>query len=207
MRQSTSGASVGSSAPWLVRFDSRSRRSKSIDVSESENDEYRDMVTPLAALVDRLDSVSRVKVGPFDQPNGRNSAETLIVPITATTSRSTQDRATVLCREMSEHPACPVQVAVDNEIEIQWRVMSTLAVHADVPIAPLLGYEADTESRSPTSRSTGRCAATSTSSPASAAITRSVRGARSTACSGTPVATIKALSAERIRRPAAAADR
>ena len=44
---------------------------------------------------------------------------------------------------MPEPPVYPVQVAVDNEIEIQWRVMSALAAHADVPIAPLIGYETD----------------------------------------------------------------
>ena len=115
-------------------------------MTETANDEYRDMATPLAAwLTTHLDGATHVEVGAFDRPSGGYSAETLIVPITVTTSASTEDRAIVLRREMPEPPVYPVQVAVDNEIEIQWRVMSALAAHADVPIAPLIGYETDSE--------------------------------------------------------------
>ncbi|MDE0606298.1 MAG: phosphotransferase family protein [Acidimicrobiaceae bacterium] len=113
-------------------------------MTESANDEYSDMAAPLAAwLTERLDDVNHVEVGAFDRPSGGYSAETLIVPITVTTPASTEDRTIVLRREMPEPPVYPVQVPVDNEIEIQWRVMSALATHADVPIAPLLGYETD----------------------------------------------------------------
>ncbi len=113
-------------------------------MTETANDEYRDMAEPLAAwLTTHLDGATHVEVGAFDRPSGGYSAETLIVPITVTTSASTEDRAIVLRREMPEPPVYPVQVAVDNEIEIQWRVMSALAEHADVPIASLLGYETD----------------------------------------------------------------
>ena len=113
-------------------------------MTETANDEYRDMATPLAAwLTTHLDGATHVEVGAFDRPSGGYSAETLIVPITVTTSASTEDRTIVLRREMPEPPVYPVQVTVDNEIEIQWRVMSALAEHADVPIASLLGYETD----------------------------------------------------------------
>lgn len=114
-------------------------------MSESNNSEHRDLAEPLAAwLTGRLDGVNHVEVGAFDRPSGGYSAETLIVPITVTTPASTEDRTIVLRREMPEPPVYPVQVSVDNEIEMQWRVMSALATHTDVPIAPLLGYETDT---------------------------------------------------------------
>ncbi len=115
-------------------------------MTETANDEYRDMAEPLAAwLTEHLDDVTHVGIGAFDRPSGGYSAETLIVPITAATSSSTDKRTIVLRREMPEPPVYPVQVAVDNEIEIQWRVMSALAAHADVPIASLIGYETDSE--------------------------------------------------------------
>ncbi len=110
------------------------------------NDDYGSMAEPLAAwLTEHLDDVTHVEIGAFDRPSGGYSAETLIVPVTATTSSSTNKRTIVLRREMPEPPVYPVQVAVDNEIEIQRRVMSALAAHADVPIASLLGYETDSE--------------------------------------------------------------
>ena len=115
-------------------------------MTEPTNDDYRGMDEPLAAwLTEHLDDVTHVEIGAFDRPSGGYSAETLIVPITATTSSSTEKRTIVLRREMPEPPVYPVQVVVDNEIEIQWRVMSALAAHADVPIASLLGYETDSE--------------------------------------------------------------
>ena len=110
----------------------------------SETDEYDRMAESLAAwLTEHLDDATHVEVGAFDRPSGGYSAETLIVPITVTTHSSTAQRTIVLRREMPEPPVYPVQVEVDNEIEIQWRVMSALAAHAEVPIASLLGYETD----------------------------------------------------------------
>ncbi len=99
---------------------------------------------PLARwLVDTLDDVDHAEVGDFDRPSGGYSAETLIVPVTFTRDGSTSDEHIVLRRETPEPPVYPVQVPVENEIDIQWRVMSALTEHANVPIAPLLGYEKD----------------------------------------------------------------
>ena len=115
-------------------------------MTDTANDEYRDMAKSLAVwLTEHLDDADGVEVGAFDRPSGGYSAETLIVPIAVTASGSTENRTIVLRREMPEPPVYPVQVAVDNEIEIQRRVMSALAAHADVPIASLLGYETDSE--------------------------------------------------------------
>ncbi len=113
-------------------------------MTEPPNDEYDGTAEPLAAwLTGRLDDVGHVEVGVFGRPGGGYSAETLIVPITVTTSSATEERTIVLRRETPEPPVYPVQVQLDNEIEIQWRVMSALAAHADVPIASLIGYETD----------------------------------------------------------------
>ncbi|MEM7140076.1 MAG: phosphotransferase family protein [Actinomycetota bacterium] len=99
---------------------------------------------PLARwLTDTLDDVDDAVVGEFDRPSGGYSAETLIVPVTFTRAGAVRDEQVVLRREMPEPPVYPVQVPVENEIDIQWRVMSALAEHGDVPIAPLLGYEKD----------------------------------------------------------------
>ena len=107
-------------------------------------DDYASFVEPLATwLIEHLDGVEAVKVGAFDRPSGGYSAETLIVPVSVTRDGATNDERIVLRRETAEPPVYPVQVPVDNEIEIQWRVMSALAEHGDMPIAPLLGYETD----------------------------------------------------------------
>ncbi len=103
-----------------------------------------DISQPLARwLVDDLEGVDAATVGAFDRPSGGYSAETLIVPVTFNRGGTASDEHVVLRREMPEPPIYPVQVPVENEIDIQWRVMSALSEHADVPIAPLLGYETD----------------------------------------------------------------
>jgi len=96
-------------------------------------------------LTARLDDVDSVAIGEVEIPSGGYSAETLIVPVTLSRNRGTSYEHIVIRRETPEPPVYPVQVPVENEIEIQWRVMSALADVADpaVPIAPLLGYEPD----------------------------------------------------------------
>lgn len=99
---------------------------------------------PLSAwLVAHLDGVDAATVAGFDRPSGGYSAETLIVSVDLTRSGAATREQVVVRREMPEPPVYPVQVPVENEIEIQWRVMSALAEHSRVPIAPLLGYETD----------------------------------------------------------------
>jgi len=97
-----------------------------------------------AWLTDRLDGVTEVTIGSFERPHGGYSAETLIVPATVTEAGVARDERFVVRREVAEPPVYPAQVAgIDVEIEIQWRVMSAVAAHGDVPVAPLLGYEDD----------------------------------------------------------------
>jgi len=95
-------------------------------------------------LVDTLDDVDAVDVGEVETPSGGYSAETLIVPVRVTRGGASTEEQVVVRRETPEPAVYPQQVPVENEIDIQWRVMSALATHADaakVPIAPLLGYE------------------------------------------------------------------
>ena len=74
-------------------------------MTDTANDEYRDMATPLAVwLTEHLDGAERVEVGTFDRPNCGYSAETLIVPITVTAFGTTENRTIVLRREMPEPP-------------------------------------------------------------------------------------------------------
>jgi aminoglycoside phosphotransferase (APT) family kinase protein len=79
------------------------------------------------------------------RPQGSGfSAETQIF-----TARFTRDGAEhreryVLRRETPDPAVYPQQApGLDVEIDIQYRVMAALRAHADVPVAPLLGYEAD----------------------------------------------------------------
>ena len=114
----------------VLRFDSPQRRGKCISVTEPTNDEHDSMAEPLAAwLTEHLDDVTRVEVGAFDRPSGGYSAETLIVPITVTTSSSAAQRTIVLRREMPEPPVYPVQVKVGRKT-----LVATTAVLMLVPI-------------------------------------------------------------------------
>ncbi len=113
-------------------------------MTDAPDTDYSEFAAPLGAwLTERLADVDHVVVGEFDRPGGGYSAETLVVPVRITRGDTTTDERIVVRREMPEPPVYPVQVEVDNEIEIQWRVMSALQAHAAVPIAPLLGYETD----------------------------------------------------------------
>ncbi len=97
-------------------------------------------------LTAHLDGADSVTVGSIDRPHGGYSAETLIVPAVVTRGSERTEERYVLRREVAEPPVYPQQTTgLDVEIEIQWRVMSALTDHADVPIAPLLGFEHDAE--------------------------------------------------------------
>ena len=72
------------------------------------------------------------------------SADTVMVDVAVTRAGIPNDERYVLRTESPEPPIYPVQVpgwAV--EIELQYRIMDTLGRHADVPVAPMIGYEPD----------------------------------------------------------------
>ena len=72
------------------------------------------------------------------------SAETLVVDTVLTRGGVDQAEQVVLRRESPEPPVYPVQVpGWQVEIELQYRIMDALGRHSAVPVAPMLGYEAD----------------------------------------------------------------
>jgi aminoglycoside phosphotransferase (APT) family kinase protein len=67
-----------------------------------------------------------------------------MVDVAVTRGGIANDERYVMRTESPEPPIYPVQVpgwAV--EIELQYRIMDTLGRHADVPVAPMIGYEPD----------------------------------------------------------------
>ena len=96
-------------------------------------------------LTEHLEGTQRVEVGEFDRPHGGFSAETIIVPATVTRDGVTNEERFVLRLETAEDAVYPQQVdGLTTEVDIQYRVMQQVQQHGRVPIAPLLGYEADT---------------------------------------------------------------
>jgi aminoglycoside phosphotransferase (APT) family kinase protein len=97
-----------------------------------------------AWLANRLAS-SDVRLDEFRRPQGSGfSAETHI--FTAAHRRDDRDliERFVIRRETPDPAVYPVQApGLDVEIDIQYRVMAALAATSAVPIAPLVGYEAD----------------------------------------------------------------
>lgn len=92
-------------------------------------------------LAERLGAES-VSVHLEGRPAGGFSAETLLVGATVTRRGATTDERFVLRCETAEPAVYPQQSTEQMpEIEIQHRVMSALAEHTDIPVAPLFGYE------------------------------------------------------------------
>jgi aminoglycoside phosphotransferase (APT) family kinase protein len=95
-------------------------------------------------LRERIPGAERVDLVGVRTASSGFSADTVMVDVQVKRDGSTRAARYVLRTESPEPPIYPVQVpgwAV--EIELQYRVMDALARHADVPIAPLLGYEPD----------------------------------------------------------------
>lgn len=81
-----------------------------------------------------------VTVTAFTKPKSGFSAETSIVDVDA----GGQAQRLVLRREVPDPAVYPQQVpGLDVEIDIQYRIMSSLHQQAVVPLAPLVGYEHD----------------------------------------------------------------
>lgn len=92
-------------------------------------------------LGDHLDGQGRVAITDVGRPSSGFSAETLVL----TVSRNGRDEKLVLRKETPDPPVYPVQAQEpDAEIDIQYRAMEAVArSSSDVPLAPLVGYEAD----------------------------------------------------------------
>jgi aminoglycoside phosphotransferase (APT) family kinase protein len=83
-----------------------------------------------------------VTIGGFSKPKSGFSAETAIFTATVETPGGDEEHRFVLRREAPDPPIYPRQnpsLAVD--VDVQYRVMTALRAHADVPLAPLVGFE------------------------------------------------------------------
>lgn len=103
-----------------------------------------DRALPLDALgawlAPRL-GAAQVDVTTDGAPSSGFSAETVL--LTARTSGGDAHRL-VLRRETPDPAVYPAQVpGLDVEVEIQYRAMAAMTRASDIPLAPLVGYEAD----------------------------------------------------------------
>ena len=107
--------------------------------------EVPERLTPLGGwLAGRLPDADAVELLDVRQASSGFSADTSIVDVVVTSAGEAGHERYVLRTESPEPPIYPVQVpgwAV--EIELQYRVMEALGRHSDVPVASLIGYEAD----------------------------------------------------------------
>ena len=95
-------------------------------------------------LAERLPGAADVRVGELDRPTGGFSAVTLLIPIRVLRDGAEHDEKLVLRLETLEPAMYPAQVpGLDVEVDIQFRAMQAIRRASSVPIAPLIGYEAD----------------------------------------------------------------
>lgn len=96
-------------------------------------------------LCDRLPGATDMALDGFRRPQGSGfSAETQIFTARYRRDGAAHEERFVLRRETPDPAVYPQQApGLDVEIDIQYRVMSALHAHSTVPLAPLVGYEAD----------------------------------------------------------------
>jgi aminoglycoside phosphotransferase (APT) family kinase protein len=95
-------------------------------------------------LATRMPDAESVEVGAFERPTGGFSAVTLLIPVRVARDGALQDEQVVLRMETPDPAIYPAQApGLEVEVEIQFRTMQAIAQSSRVPVAPLLGYEAD----------------------------------------------------------------
>jgi aminoglycoside phosphotransferase (APT) family kinase protein len=95
-------------------------------------------------LARRWEDVRSVEVGDFEPPKSGFSAKTVFVPVRYERGGRRVEEKVVLRLENPEPAIYPQQApGLDIEIEIQYRAMEQLIATGKVPLAPLIGYEAD----------------------------------------------------------------
>ena len=111
----------------------------------SGREELPEHLTALAPWLEtHLPMAEAVELRGMRKASSGFSADTVMVDVAVTRAGIPNDERYVLRTESPEPPIYPVQVpgwAV--EIELQYRIMDTLGRHADVPVAPMIGYEPD----------------------------------------------------------------
>lgn len=95
-------------------------------------------------LAERLDGAEAVELLGIRRASSGFSADTVMLDTRVTRGGEPTETRYVLRTESPEPPIYPVQVpgwAV--EIELQYRIMEALGRHSPVPVARMIGYEAD----------------------------------------------------------------
>lgn len=89
---------------------------------------------------------AEVEVLPFESPKSGFSAKTLFAPVRVRDGAGQREERLVLRVENPEPAIYPVQApALQVEVEIQYRVMEALHRAGGIPLAPLVGYEANAD--------------------------------------------------------------
>ena len=95
-------------------------------------------------LASRWSDVDDLAVEDFESPKSGFSARTLFAPVRYRRGDEAVEERVVLRVENPEPAIYPAQApGLDIEVEIQYRVMETLAKDGRIPLAPLIGYEPD----------------------------------------------------------------
>lgn len=112
------------------------------DASSDENQALR---APFEAwLAGRWPEAKDLEVLAFESPKSGFSAKTLFAQVRFRRDGELIAERVVLRIENPEPAIYPVQVpGLDVEVEIQYRVMQGLDAAGGIPLAPLIGYEAD----------------------------------------------------------------
>ncbi len=95
-------------------------------------------------LLPRLAGAEALAIREVERLGGGYSAETWLVPARVRRGGKEREERYVLRQETLEPAVYPQQApGLDVEVAIQWRAMAGLAAAADVPLAPLVGFEPD----------------------------------------------------------------
>ena len=95
-------------------------------------------------LARRWPDAKDLELGEFRLPKSGFSAKTIFVPTRYQQGGRAVERQIVLRLENPEPAIYPQQApGLDVEIDIQYRSMQALIATGKVPLAPLIGYEAD----------------------------------------------------------------
>ncbi|MFK7897413.1 MAG: phosphotransferase family protein [Myxococcota bacterium] len=110
-----------------------------------ENDENEALRAPFEAwLAKRWPDAEALSVGTFEAPKSGFSAKTVFVPLQYRRGGELVEEKVVLRIENPEPAIYPQQApGLDVEIDLQYRAMAALEATGKVPLAGLIGYEAD----------------------------------------------------------------
>lgn len=104
-----------------------------------------DLRSPLEAWLATHLPAASVEIGDLGRPGSGFSAETIVVAARVTAVDGTAEERTFVVRKQSaDPPVYPVQVpGWGIEVALQYEIMAALGRHSEVPVAAMIGYEAD----------------------------------------------------------------